>query len=131
MGFAADPAVTQRRMILRREELSSCPRQLRANLKELDALLQGSDAWVRRRIRLMFGEVVAKWQHQGVGEPIIATIEILPGAVRVSLGDGEGRLTPSDWAAMVSPAIQDLIDGWGMDRRSEGQAWFEFCEAPR
>jgi hypothetical protein len=31
-----------------------------------------------------------------------------------------------DWPPLMTASILDLVDGWGFDRRREGDAWFEF-----
>lgn len=125
-GPGAQPEVARRRPTLRRDHLDSDPRQLRENLDELAGLLHGSDARVRRRVLLMFGELVARWQKRFSGESISTDIEFLPDAVRLSFRNSKRRLTPTEWYELVSPMILDLVDLWGIDRRLAGDAWFEF-----
>ncbi len=54
------------------------------------------------------------------------TIELLPGEIRVRFSNPERTLAPSDWEGLVSAPIAALSDAWGIDRRIEGGAWFEF-----
>ena len=112
--------------VLRHEQLDSDPCQLRASLAELDGLLKGCEPGLRRRVRLVFGELVARWHEGFSGEAIATMIELLPGAVRVRYSNAEQALTPKDWEDLVSAPIGDLVDAWGIDRRAKGSAWFEF-----
>ena len=80
----------------------------------------------------MFGELVAEWQGRFAGEPISADIEFLSTTVRMTFGNADRVLTPADWETLVSKTILDLVDSWGIDRRTAGSAWFEFrTRAPR
>ncbi|HYQ84663.1 MAG TPA: hypothetical protein VEP28_11775 [Rubrobacter sp.] len=115
-----------RRPLLQRDEFDSDPRQLRENLQVLDALLGDCEAPVRKRILSMFGELVASWQRRFAGEPISLVVEVLADAVRVSIRNSNRNLTPTDWNGVILPAVADLVDAWGVDRRLEGRAWFEF-----
>ena len=115
-----------RRPLLQRDEFDSDPRQLRENLQALDALLEDCEAPVRRRILLMFGELVASWQSSFAGEPISVVIEVLPGSVRLSVRNSNRHLTPNEWNNVISPVVADRVDAWGIDRRLAGRAWFEF-----
>jgi hypothetical protein len=115
-----------RRPLLQRDEFDSDPRRLRENLQGLDSLLEDCDAPVRRRIILMFGELVAGWQNSFEGEPISVVIEVLSGSVRLSVRNSNRHLTPNQWNNVISPAVADRVDAWGIDRRLEGRAWFEF-----
>lgn len=123
----SDP-MDQRRVILERAEFSPDPRALRENLEQLDRLLLDSDAWVRRRVRLFFGQLVAQWQSRFAGEPMSVSVELVGRAVRVSTGRAHQTLGEGDWRILVTPSILDLVDAWGFDRRYEGHAWFEFHE---
>ena len=116
----------RRRSTLKRDQLDSSPRQLRENLEELAGLLEDCESGVRRRALLMFGELVARWQGRFSGEPISAVIELLPDAVRMSFRNSERTLTSADWDELVSAAVLNLVDAWGIDRRVAGSAWFEF-----
>jgi hypothetical protein len=119
-----------RRPLLQRDEFDSNPRQLRENLQVLDALLEDCEPQARRRIFLMFGELVACWQSSFAGEPISVVIEVLPDSVRLSVRNSSRQLTPTDWSNVISPAVADLVDAWGIDRRLDGRAWFEFRGRP-
>lgn len=116
----------RRRSVLRRDQLDSDPRMLRASLAELDGLLAGCEPGLRRRVHLVFGELVARWQDGFAGEAISTIIELLPGEIRVRFSNPERTLAPSDWEELVSAPIAALADAWGIDRRIEGSAWFEF-----
>jgi hypothetical protein len=122
------PPEDRRRPVLRSEEFNSSPRYLRANIKKLDKLLEGSDAWMRRRVQLMFGDLISNWQESFAGEPISLSLELLPGAARLSIGNAERTLTYLEWDRLMTPSITDLVDAWGSDRRVIGQRWFEFRE---
>ena len=120
-----------RRPLLQRDEFDSDPRKLRDNLSALEALLGDCDASVRRRILLMFGELVAKWQARFTGEGISVVIEVLPGSVRLSVRSASRQITPAEWIELISAPIADLADAWGIDRRLPGRAWFEFQGRPQ
>lgn len=122
-------AAGKRRVALQRAEFSSDPRALRQNLDRLDALVHESNASARRRVGLMFGQLVAQWQSRFVGESMAVSVELLEGAVRLSTGGARRTLRDADWQALVTPSILDLVDAWGIDRRHQGDAWFEFREA--
>jgi len=108
------------------EHFDSRPRQLRKTLEKLSELLEDCEPPIRRRILLMFGELVARWQRLFAGERISADVEFLPTSVRVTLRNAERVLTPADWECLVSAMVVDLVDNWGIDRRVAGSAWFEF-----
>ena len=120
-----------RRPLLQRDEFDSDARQLRENLRTLSTLLEDCDAQVRRRILLMFGELVAHWQDRFAGEPISVVIEVLSGSVRLSARNSYRHVTPAQWNVLMSGAVADLVDAWGIDRRLEGRAWFEFRGSPK
>ncbi len=115
-------------MVLQRAEFSSDPRALRGNLERLDELLHESGVAVRRRVGLMFGQLVAGWQARFSGEPMAVSVELVEDAVRISTGGARRKLARMDWPALVTPVILDLVDAWGFDRRHDGDAWFEFRE---
>jgi hypothetical protein len=116
----------RRRSVLRREQFDSDPRELRATLAEVDRLLAGCEPGLRRRIRLVFGELVARWQDGCAGDAISTVIEIVPGEVRVHFSNPDRTLAPSDWEGLISASIRALAVEWGVDRRIEGGAWFRF-----
>lgn len=115
-----------RRPLLQRDEFDSNPSQLRENLRALELLLEDCGAPVRRRILLVFGELVARWQRRYAGEAISVVIEVLEDSVRLSVRNSERHVTPTEWNDVISAPITDLVDAWGMDRRLVGRAWFEF-----
>jgi hypothetical protein len=119
-----------RRPLLQRDEFDSNPRQLRDNLRALEALLEDCEAQVRRRILLMFGELVASWQARFAGEPISVVMEVLAGSVRLSVRNSNRHLTPAEWNEVMTAPMAGLVDAWGMDRRLAGRAWFEFRVSP-
>jgi hypothetical protein len=116
----------RRRSVLRRDQLDTDPRELRATLAEIERLLTGCEPGLRRRIRLVFSELMARWQDGFAGDAISTVIELLPGEVRVRFDNPERTLAPSDWEALVSAPITALADEWGIDRRLSGGAWFHF-----
>jgi hypothetical protein len=115
-----------RRPALQRNEFDSDPRQLRDNLRTLEALLADCEAPIRRRILLMFGELVSSWQGRFAGESISVVIEVLVGSVRVSVRNSNRHVTPAEWTELISARVAALVDAWGIDRRLAGRAWFEF-----
>jgi hypothetical protein len=121
-----DRSLRRRRPVLRCDELDSDPRRLRGNLEELAAVLRNSNPRVRRRILLMFGELVARWQGCFSGQPISVVVDFLPDAVRMTFRNPQTPLTRAAWDEVVSPMVLDLVDSWGIDRRRAGSAWFEF-----
>jgi hypothetical protein len=122
VGNAAGP----RRMVLERAEFSCDPRALRGNLARIDGLIRETHPAIRRRVGLMFGQLVAQWVARFPGEPMAVDVELIADAVRLSTGGVSRRLDEADWANLVTDSIADLVDGWGFDRRHAGDAWFEF-----
>ena len=122
-----DPA-GGRRPVHEHSEFDSDPRALRTNLARLDEQVGESHPEIRRRLGLMFGQLVASWQGHYAGEPMAVSVEILDNAVRLLTGGARRELTPQEWAELVTPVITDLVDDWGLDRRHDGCAWFEFRE---
>jgi hypothetical protein len=123
-------AADQRREVVEHEELDSSPTRLRENLKRLEDLMDGCDSWTCRRVLLVFGAFVSSWQHSFAGLPIFAGVTVLPGAIRLELGNPDLSITPRDWERLATPAITDLADVWGIDRREAGRAWFEVRDLP-
>ncbi len=115
-----------RKPVLKRDQLDSDPRILRTSLAELGDLLKGCEPSLRRRVDLVFTELVARWQDDFAGEAISTTVELLRGEIRVSFSNPKRMLSPSDWKTLVSAPIVTLADAWGIDRRIEGGAWFVF-----
>jgi hypothetical protein len=89
-------------------------------------MLEDCGAPVRRRILLMFGELVASWQGRFAGEAISVVIEVLADSVRVSVCNADRHVTPTEWNGVISAPVASLVDAWGIDRRLAGRAWFEF-----
>lgn len=131
MDATPPTAIDHRRVVLRQAEFSSDPRALRGNLERLDELLHESADDVRRRVGLMFGQLVARWQEHFEGEPMAVSVELVMGAVRLSTGGARRTLSREDWPPLVTAVILDLVDDWGFDRRRDGDAWFEFRERRR
>ena len=120
-----------RRPLLQRDEFDSHPRELRDNLRALEKLLADCEAPLRRRIILMFGELLANWQRRFAGEPVSVVIEVMSGSVRMSVRNSSRLVTPTEWNSLISAAVVDLVDAWGIDRRLAGRTWFEFVERPQ
>lgn len=126
-GLVERGSRTGRRRPLQHEEFDSSPRHLRENLSVLDGMLSEGSSDVRRRVRLAFKELVANWQHRFSGDRISVLIDFLPDdAVRMSIHHPGRTLTSAEWDVLVSAVIAGLVDDWGVDRRTVGQAWFEF-----
>jgi hypothetical protein len=119
--------VSGREPILTRGELDAEPTRMRENLEELAALLRGSSPRVRRRMLQVFGELVALWQYRLEG-PVSVVIEFLPDAVRMNIRSPQGTLPPTAWEQLLSPIVLELIDSWGIDPGTAGNAWFEFLD---
>jgi len=130
LGAQGDLPNGFRRPLLQRDVFDSNPRQLRGNLQMLETLLEDCEVSVRRRILLLFGELVASWQRCFAGEPISVVIEVLPDSVRLSVRNSNRQLAPTDWNRVIPPAVANLVDAWGIDRRLEGRAWFELLGSP-
>lgn len=134
LGWALDMDVhltalaDKRRPVLRYEEFESSPVRLRATLEKFDRLLDGCNTWLHRRVLLAFGTLVSEWQRAHRAQPLCVTLELLPRAVRLQIGHPQQTMSGADWDRLVSPAIEDLVEAWGVDMRAAGGAWFEFGE---
>ena len=119
----------QRRVVLQRGQFLPGSRQLRSSLTRLEGLLSGSDVFVRRRVRLMFGELISQWQTVVGNEPMVVTLELLPRSVRLTTCAEGHEVTEAEWDRLMTPIVLEFADTWGLDRRQAGAAWFEFREA--
>lgn len=119
----------QRRVVLQQGQFNPDSRQLRSNLIRLERLLSGSDPFVRRRVRLMFGELISQWYSVIGNRPLVVTLELLPRAARLTACAEHRKLTEAEWRELVTPIILEFADAWALDRRQAGGAWFEFREA--
>jgi hypothetical protein len=116
----------RRRRVIARTGLRLDPRELRRNLEQLDRTLDGMDPFLRRRVLLVLGELVAVWQKDHAGRTVDLQLEVLSGAVLLEITDPEREIRASDWEALVSPVVRDLVDRWGTGCRAGDGVWVEF-----
>lgn len=78
----------------------------------------------------MFGELISHWQSIIGEEPLVVTLELLPGAARLTARAKDRELTEAEWHELVTPIVMEFADSWGFDRRHACGAWFELREPP-
>ena len=120
-------------------EFGASPRTLREALAAVDAVLAGCDPEIKRRVRLLLGEIIGRSCNPGRDRSgtIRITLAILPSSVRVDLAGmallvPEERGDPERDPASSFPAwvLTDLADQWGRDRRTGQPAmWFLVAQA--
>ena len=132
-GAGADPAfgiVDRRRKPVARLRFEPDPRRLRTLLAEVEAGLESSDPLLRRRVRLLVGEIVARLLTACPRSAIELDLEVMADSVRVDIRERGDE--PCDfWEALDDALFSDLTTAWGRDRRGSGGAWFEIAQPAR
>ena len=111
-------------------EFRPTARELRSTLQMLEfSLAEDVDPDTRREVRLVTGELVARWlQCAGASEPMIITVRVLPDRVRLDVAASTADRGPEFWAQVCdAPGL-----GLGGDAHSElSSASGVFIELPR
>lgn len=129
-GAGADAAagtVDRRRPTLARFRFEPDPRRLRMLLGEVEVALGSGDPLLRRKVRLLVGEIVARLLTTCPRSAVELDLEIKADSVRVDIRQrGEERC--DFWDALDDALFSDLTSAWGRDRRGSGGAWFEIAK---
>lgn len=123
-GAVAGDAVDERRQTVARFRIEPDPRRLRELLAEVDTGLGSVDALLRRRVRLLVGEIVARVLRACPGAGLYLDLELKADSVRVDLIQRSGEKCDF-WSSLDEVVFSDLTTAWGRDRRRPGGAWFE------
>ena len=132
-GGGADPAfgtVDRRRTPVARLRFEPDPRRLRTLLAEVEAGLESSHPLLRRRVRLLVGEIVARLLSACPRSAIELDLEVMADSVRVDIRE-RGEEPCDFWEALDDAVFSDLTSAWGRDRRGSGGAWFEIAQPTR
>ena len=78
---------------------------------------------------MAFGTLVSEWQRSFAPSPIAVSVERLPNAVRLRVAHPDGAADRAQWRELITPAIDDLVESWGVNLREDGGVWLEFGEA--
>jgi hypothetical protein len=132
-GAGADPAfgiTDRRRPAVARLRFEPDPRRLRTLLAEVEVGLEPSDPLVRRRVRLLVGEIVSRLLIACPRSAIELDLEVMADSVRVDIRErGDERC--HFWEVLDDALFSDLTSAWGRDRRGRGGAWFEIAQPTR
>ena len=102
------------------------PRLLRGLLDDVDVALSSTDPVVRRKVKLLVGEIVARLVERCPDAPVHMDLEIKADSVRVDIVESEGGC--DFWEAVDEDLVSELAREWGRDRRGVRGAWFEIGE---
>lgn len=117
-------APNRRRPSVASFSFESDPRNLRNLLAEVDSCLGHSDPGLRRSVRLLVGEIVARLMAACPGITVRLAMEIMADSVRLDIAERSDH--PCEfWNALDHVVFSDLTSRWGRDRRGGGGAWFE------
>ena len=130
----------RREPVLAQVVVSPTPTKLRESLERVDSMLLDVEAGVRRRVRLLLGEVIGRSASPDVEPTASIKIEvaILPSAVRIDVS-GDGLVMPNTRAEGDSTrpsyphwVLHDMADRWGRERRTDGFGmWFLLARPSR
>jgi hypothetical protein len=115
--------IDRRRPTVARFRFQPDPRRLRALLDEVTTALGSRDPLLRRKVRLLVGEIVARLLDRCPDGEVNLDLEILADSVRVDISDSDGAC--DFWEGLDEVVFSDLTTAWGRDRRGSGGAWFE------
>jgi hypothetical protein len=120
---AAPGTVDRRRPTVARIRFQPDPRRLRTLLDDVGANLGASDPFLRRKVRLLVGEIVARLLDRCPETAIQLDLQVMADSVRIDIVESDGEC--DFWEALDDVVFSDLTTGWGRDRRGSGGAWFE------
>jgi hypothetical protein len=124
----------RREPVLAQVVVAPTPAKLRESLERVDSILLTVEDEVRRRGRLLLGEIIARSSNPDV-EPtasIQIDVAILPSTVRIEVS-GDGLLMPTGHSTRPSYPhwiLTGLADRWGSDRRRDGFGMWFVLERP-
>lgn len=78
---------------------------------------------MRRKVRLLVGEIVARLLDRCPDGAVNLDLEIKADSVRVDIFENDGEC--DFWDGLDDVVFSDLTTAWGRDRRGTGGAWFE------
>jgi len=102
---------------------------MRELLAEVDTALAGRDALLRRRVRLLVGEIIGRLVDRCPQASVRLDLELKADSVRIDIAESNGDC--DIWEVLDDVVFTDLTLGWGRDRRSGGGAWFEVAAVDR
>jgi hypothetical protein len=131
----------RREPVLAQVVVTPTPARLRESLERVDSMLDGVETDVRRRVRLLLGEIIGRSSSPEAepSAPIQIDVAILPSTVRIEVS-GDGLLMPDTTGGGGSSTrpsyphwvLHELSDRWGSDRRTDGFGmWFLLARPDR
>jgi hypothetical protein len=117
--------INRRRPTVARFRFQPDARRLRALLDEVTTALGTSDPLLRRKVRLLVGEIVARLLDRCPDGAVNLDLEIKADSVRVDIFENDGEC--DFWDGLDEVVFSDLTTAWGRDRRGTGGAWFEIA----
>jgi hypothetical protein len=130
-GIVRAPAtVDRRRPTVARFRFQPDPRRLRTLLAEVDVGLDPRDSVLRRNVRLLVGEIVARLLTASPRTAVELELEVKADSVRIDIRQA-GDQGSDFWDALDRAVFSDLTSAWGRDRRVGGGVWFEIAAPGR
>jgi hypothetical protein len=130
-GGAADARTARgptdrRRPTVARFRFEPDPRKMRELLAQVDGALGERDPLLRRRVRLLIGEIVGRLVGHCPDVAVQLDLELKDDSVRIDIAPMGDDC--DFWEVLDTVVFTDLTSGWGRDRRGSGGAWFEVAE---
>jgi hypothetical protein len=122
--------VDRRRPTVARFAFQPDPRRLRTLLAEVEIGLGSSDPRLRRDVRLLVGEIIARLLIACPRTAVQLDLEIKADSVRIDIRQ-RGNERCVFWDGLDDAVFSDLTSAWGRDRRGGGGAWFEIAKPLR
>jgi hypothetical protein len=131
-GEGRAPGVERRVRPLRSFELRPTARELRSALQLVEfRLVDEVDPATRRELRLVIGELVARWlQCAGASEPMIITVRVLPDRVRLDVAAPTADRGPEFWTRVCDAPGLGLSRDAHPERRSDSGVFIELPRRP-
>jgi hypothetical protein len=126
----APATADRRRPTVARFRFQPDPRRLRTLLAELEVALDPGDSVLRRNVRLLVGEIVARLLTASPRTAVELDLEVKADSVRIDIRQA-GNQRSEFWDALDSAVFSDLTSAWGRDRRAGGGVWFEIAARGR
>ena len=102
-------------------EIALEPRRFPGQLLTLERLLGELDPEVRREIRVLAGQLIARWLSlEGPVGSVIVRVSVFSSEVRVDVSAEPTIHDYGFWETLVTPHIEGLASRWGIDRRTPG-----------
>jgi hypothetical protein len=113
-------------------ELRPTARELRSGLQMLELRLENEvDARVRREVRLVVGELVARWLRcAGASDPMILRVSILADRIRLDVSASGSERSTEFWTKLCDATGLGLSREVRLQRRAGADAGV-YAELPR